>query len=433
MGRAPCCDKSNVKKGPWSPEEDAKLKAYIDEYGTGGNWIALPQKIAAQLPGRTDNDIKNYWNTRLKKKLLGRRKSSRMNRLSVPGQDPKDVNLGEENNYLQNLSSSALERLQLHMQLQNPFSFYNNPTFWPKLNPFQEKMVQSHQFLNESNQNNLIQGTPISPQQTAGECSTLRNLKADEHQNFENERNIQGSNFVGQSNYAGIEPVSGFTQAELDDLLNNEASDFLPTQSQNIAEFDCFKEMNGSMDNLEWWSNDFVDANSASSNSWDSATRVNQSEEMYQDYGLGYSWFINPNSCNPSTIRIYQWPSGFAGRNVPKFTVQIINEAWYVGGVFDVQISCPSFASTTLINPTIFRRISIGTCLLKNGRNIIPGEVDALNLFTPALSIPYSSSKIFQNSLESPITRSAQTTTTEPDSFLITASMLSHDPLSKLA
>lgn len=45
MGRAPCCDKANVKKGPWSPEEDAKLKAYIEHYGTGGNWIALPQKI----------------------------------------------------------------------------------------------------------------------------------------------------------------------------------------------------------------------------------------------------------------------------------------------------------------------------------------------------------------------------------------------------
>ncbi|CAK9160786.1 unnamed protein product [Ilex paraguariensis] len=117
MGRAPCCDKASVKKGPWSPEEDAQLKEYIDKYGTGGNWIALPQKaglkrcgkscrlrwlnylrpnikhgdfsdvedriictlfasigsrwsiIAAQLPGRTDNDIKNYWNTKLKKKL----------------------------------------------------------------------------------------------------------------------------------------------------------------------------------------------------------------------------------------------------------------------------------------------------------------------------------------------------------------------------
>lgn len=122
MGRAPCCDKNNVKRGPWSPEEDAKLKSYIEQHGTGGNWIALPQKIglkrcgkscrlrwlnylrpnikhggfseeedriicslyisigsrwsiiAAQLPGRTDNDIKNYWNTKLKKKLFGKQR-----------------------------------------------------------------------------------------------------------------------------------------------------------------------------------------------------------------------------------------------------------------------------------------------------------------------------------------------------------------------
>lgn len=118
MGRAPCCDKANVKRGPWSPEEDATLKRYVETQGTGGNWIALPQKaglkrcgkscrlrwlnylrpdikhgnftededqvictlysqigsrwsiIASHLPTRTDNDVKNYWNTKLKKRLL---------------------------------------------------------------------------------------------------------------------------------------------------------------------------------------------------------------------------------------------------------------------------------------------------------------------------------------------------------------------------
>ncbi|XWS72127.1 hypothetical protein CRYUN_Cryun02cG0013600 [Craigia yunnanensis] len=118
MGRAPCCDKANVKRGPWSPDEDNTLRNYLEKHGTGGNWIALPRKaglkrcgkscrlrwlnylrpdikhggfteeedniicslysslgsrwsvIAAQLPGRTDNDVKNYWNTKLKKKLL---------------------------------------------------------------------------------------------------------------------------------------------------------------------------------------------------------------------------------------------------------------------------------------------------------------------------------------------------------------------------
>lgn len=44
MGRAPCCDKDNVKRGPWSPDEDVVLRSYIEKHGTGGNWIALPQK-----------------------------------------------------------------------------------------------------------------------------------------------------------------------------------------------------------------------------------------------------------------------------------------------------------------------------------------------------------------------------------------------------
>ncbi|CAN1845057.1 Transcription factor MYB30 [Linum perenne] len=116
MGRPPCCDKQGVKKGPWTPEEDILLVSYIQEHGPG-NWRAVPTNtgllrcskscrlrwtnylrpgikrgnftdheekmiihlqallgnrwaaIASYLPERTDNDIKNYWNTHLRKKL----------------------------------------------------------------------------------------------------------------------------------------------------------------------------------------------------------------------------------------------------------------------------------------------------------------------------------------------------------------------------
>ena len=57
MGRAPCCDKANVKKGPWSPEEDSKLREYIEKYGTGGNWIALPQKAGKITTNNQDQTI----------------------------------------------------------------------------------------------------------------------------------------------------------------------------------------------------------------------------------------------------------------------------------------------------------------------------------------------------------------------------------------
>ncbi|KAH6792856.1 MYB-like 102 [Perilla frutescens var. hirtella] len=117
MGRAPCCDKNGLKKGPWTPEEDQKLTDYIQKNGYG-NWRTLPKNaglqrcgkscrlrwtnylrpdikrgrfsleeeetiielhsilgnkwsaIAGRLPGRTDNEIKNYWNTHIRKRLL---------------------------------------------------------------------------------------------------------------------------------------------------------------------------------------------------------------------------------------------------------------------------------------------------------------------------------------------------------------------------
>ncbi|XP_031263120.1 transcription factor RAX2-like [Pistacia vera] len=169
MGRAPCCDKANVKRGPWSPEEDAILKNFLEKHGTGGNWIALPRKaglrrcgkscrlrwlnylrpdikhggftdeednaictlystigsrwsvIASRLPGRTDNDIKNYWNTKLKKKLLAANNNIIPNNSTqISASIPKD-----EPFYYANASSSTLPYVidttwqQQHVELQH--------------------------------------------------------------------------------------------------------------------------------------------------------------------------------------------------------------------------------------------------------------------------------------------------------------------------
>ncbi|XP_022756376.1 transcription factor MYB30-like [Durio zibethinus] len=115
MGRSPCCSKEGLNRGTWTALEDEILTAYIKAHGQG-KWRSLPNRaglkrcgkscrlrwlnylrpdikrgnishdeeeliirlhnllgnrwslIAGRLPGRTDNEIKNYWNTTLGKR-----------------------------------------------------------------------------------------------------------------------------------------------------------------------------------------------------------------------------------------------------------------------------------------------------------------------------------------------------------------------------
>lgn len=52
----------NLKKGAFTPDEETLI---IDLHSKMGNKWA---RMAASLPGRTDNEIKNYWNTRIKRR-----------------------------------------------------------------------------------------------------------------------------------------------------------------------------------------------------------------------------------------------------------------------------------------------------------------------------------------------------------------------------
>ncbi|EEF49105.1 r2r3-myb transcription factor, putative [Ricinus communis] len=52
MVRTPCCDKSGLKKGTWTPEEDRKLMAYVTRYGCW-NWRQLPKFAGLSRCGKS--------------------------------------------------------------------------------------------------------------------------------------------------------------------------------------------------------------------------------------------------------------------------------------------------------------------------------------------------------------------------------------------
>ncbi|MQM09809.1 hypothetical protein Taro_042690 [Colocasia esculenta] len=58
---------TGVRKDAWTPEEDLLLKKCVEKHGEG-RWHLVPTQ-AGRIPDRTANDIKNFWNTCLGKKV----------------------------------------------------------------------------------------------------------------------------------------------------------------------------------------------------------------------------------------------------------------------------------------------------------------------------------------------------------------------------
>ncbi|KAK9268394.1 hypothetical protein L1049_000143 [Liquidambar formosana] len=150
-----CCSKQKVKRGLWSPEEDEKLVRHITTHGHN-SWSSVPKlaglqrcgkscrlrwinylrpdlkrgsfssqeeqiiidihrivgnrwaQIAKHLPGRTDNEVKNFWNSCVKKKLLSQ------------GLDPKTHNLISSHQRSTSNNKVACNIINLSQTYQKP-------------------------------------------------------------------------------------------------------------------------------------------------------------------------------------------------------------------------------------------------------------------------------------------------------------------------
>ncbi|KAL8156978.1 transcription factor MYB20-like [Apium graveolens] len=205
MGRQPCCEKNGLKRGPWTIEEDHKLMSFILNNGIQC-WRTVPQlagllrcgkscrlrwinylrpdlkrgalteseedmiinlhsclgnrwsKIAAHFPGRTDNEIKNHWNTRIKKKL------------KLLGLDPlthKPLNHHDNcksTTEVLNQSFSSTDEANMGVNLQNNIVFnqfpYSQGTYSPGLG------IQDIKLVDISNLPTSLDGGSVNSEKT---------------------------------------------------------------------------------------------------------------------------------------------------------------------------------------------------------------------------------------------------------------------------
>ncbi|KAM7277457.1 hypothetical protein ACFE04_019323 [Oxalis oulophora] len=264
MGRAPCCDKSGLKKGPWTPEEDNKLLSFIQIHGPG-NWRSLPKNaglercgkscrlrwtnylrpdikrgrfsfeeeetiiqlhsvlgnkwssIAARLPGRTDNEIKNYWNTHIRKRLL---RNGIDPVTHAPRLDLLDLSSILTSAFCNPAILNLSNFLGTHQTLMNPdqiLRLVNNITTLKQVNPeILLHYLQQNQLHNNNNfqahqlfiQNQLVPTTQQQQQQQPNQI--LQNEQANGGEFSQNNFTNFHSNTIAQGNLNNIPNESNF-------------------------------------------------------------------------------------------------------------------------------------------------------------------------------------------------------------------------------
>ena len=216
--------------------------------------------IAAQLPGRTDNDVKNYWNTKLKKRLLGRRKDRQSAAATAATSETSAENMNDAGERA--LSASAMERIQLCMQLQELQSplgaAHHNPLVWPGTGCSRAATLSNNSFNSNS--------STVTVAEQAGRSSSM-------NEHLMSAQQLDGG--LGSPSSAENSNVISM-EAELEELLYGEGNG----SGKAAGAVDGGVQQGG----VDWWSYD--DQVKSPVGCWDFAPETTNA--VFQDYTSVY-------------------------------------------------------------------------------------------------------------------------------------------------